>query len=247
MQKSKRVRAIFLALSGACAVGVALRLVISAWVRDITWIRDILERIESSLSFLDSGIWIFIFLFSPFAYLAVFFFAKGYVPSKNIALKISLVICLALLGAYIAIVAFIKVDFMSVLPIWIACGITPVLAAFCTMLFYGGKKWRKTLCVVLASLALCVSTWTMLTGGDYNSRDIIGYSKSPNNTHKVVVVHTKPSKWDVYVACPAWGLWYKQNNAQRVDTDALDHIVWLDENTALLNDNFDYPHTITFK
>ena len=254
MDKAKRKRAAYLALSGVCAVGAVLWIFIFGYTVDvIDWI--LYDILGVSIHF--SGIGLFMMFypnpFNLFAWLAVFLFIKGFVPAKRTALKITIAASSAVLLAYIAVVAFVKVDFISNLPIQIACGITPAFIAFCLMLFYEGKKWRKVLCAILASLALCASTHTLFIGGSFNNRQIVGYSKSPQDSRKVVVVSTinggpfGRDAWESYVACPAWGLWYKQNNAKYVDPDVLDHIIWLDENTAQFSNKYGYEQTITFK
>ena len=242
MQRSKRVRAVFLALSGVCAVGAVL------WIYVLYLVSQVIEICGYLFWFTA----LFPHPLNPFAYLSVFFFVKGFTPGRRKALKISMIACTVLFGAYIAMVAFIKVDFVSALPIQIACGLMPVLAALGVMLFYGGPKWRKALCAVLASLALCASPWALGLGGDYNNRTTIGYSKSPGGTHKVVVLRTSSSgfgrdSWVSYVACPVYGLWYKQDNPEYVDPEALEKIVWIDGHTAQFNDRHNFSRTITFK
>jgi len=185
--------------------------------------------------------------FAPLAVLAVRFFVWGFVPGRRAVLKFSTIICVALLVAYIAIVAYAKIDFESPLPIQIACGLTPVLAAFGVMLFYGGRKWRKVLCAVLASLALAASASTFSAGTGHNNRETIGYSKSPGGTHRIVVVRDLSTKWKLCVACPMYGMWYKQDNPEYVAPDVLQNVVWLDEHTAQFSDRNNYPRTITFK
>jgi len=258
MQRKKCKCVVFLALSVVCAAGAAL------WVLLLFFVSDhVVEPMcyKLGLRWLERGVgqfaWLSLWLpnpVNPFAYLTVFFFVKGFVPGKRKALKASVLICGVLLGAYIAMVAFLKVDFVSVLPIQIACGLAPVLTAFGIMLFYGGKKWRKVLCAVLASLALCASTWTLINGNLYNTRTTIGYSQSPKGTHQIIILAcpSNPSwfgrdNWTSYVACPMYGLWYKQDNPEYVNPDVLQNIVWLDEHTAQFNDRNNYPRTITFR
>jgi len=247
MDKAKRKRAVFLALSGVCAVGAVLWVFVVTVLQDFILFDFLSEVLVFLERFLDGGIWVIVFLFNPLTYLAVSFFVKGYTPGKYMALKISVFACTALLGIYIAMVAFIKIDFVSPLPILIVCGITPVFAAFGVMLFYGGKKWRKALCFVLASLALLASTWTLVIGGANNDRQTIGYSKSPDGTHKIVVLLDIGWGYNSCVACPVYGLLYKQDNPEYVDPDLLQNIVWIDENTAQFDDRNGYPRTITFK
>jgi hypothetical protein len=255
MQRTKRVRVVFLALSGVCAV------LCMAWFSipccryavdalDAIWPYnyDVNGRAYEVIEFIIFA------LFIPLAALAVFFFVKGFVPAKRMVLKIIVLTCILLLGGYIATVAFIKVDFVSVWPIRIVCGITPVLAAFGAMLLYGGKKWCKALCAVLASLALYVSTWTLTIGNMYNTRTIIGYSQSPEETHQIIVFVCPGNislfgrdNWTSYVACPVYGLWYKQDNPEYVDPDVLERVTWIDEHTAQFNDRHGFPRTITFK
>ena len=232
MEKTKRKRAVYLELSGVCAIGAVL------WFFGLMLMEDVF------------GIGIVALYpnpFNPFAYLAVFLFVKGFVPAKRTALKIIIAACTVVLLAYVAIVAFVKVDFISVLPIHIACGLTPVLAAFGVMLFYDGKRWRKILCATLAAMALCISTWTLLMSLWNNYRETVGYSKSPGGTNRVVVLHCNGGFFGFNrdIVSPAYGIWYNQRNFDYAsDPEA---IIWLDENTATINANSDYPLAISFK
>jgi len=239
MQKPKGKRAVYLALSGMCAVLSTTWYWFTNYFWDtIKWI--IIHNIIEIVLY---------FFFIPLAVFAVLFSIKGIVPAKYAALKSSIVACIAILIAYIAIVAFVKVDFVNVWPIRIACGLAPLLMAFLVMLFYGGEKWRRVFCSVLATLALLASTLTFTAGSSSNARDSIGYSESPGGTHKIVVVRDLTTKWKVSVACPVYGLWYKQKDPVYVNPDALENedIVWIDEHTAQINSEHGFQRTITFK
>jgi len=239
MQKTKRKRAVYLALSGVCSVLSTVWILLWEPIWDLCrdWI------------ILDNGVVqvLLMLFFIPLAILAVVFFVMGFVPARHTALKTTMAACIVLLGGYIAMVAFIKVDFINVWPVRIACGLVPLLAVFCILLFYGGGKWHRILCTVLASLTLCVSTILFAAGISNNRRDSIGYSNSPGGTHKIVVVRDLTTKWKVSVACPVYGLWYKQKDPVVVNQDILENIIWLDENTAQIKDQNGYSRTITFK
>lgn len=245
MTRTRRI--VFLSLSGVCAVSAVLWWWLMAFMQDVFllsvvvdafgFVFDLLERL------LDGGVWVAVFFLNPFPYAAVFFFVKGFLPGKHTALKCVVAACIALLSGYIAMVAFVKVDFVSTRPIWIACGLTPILAALFVMLFYGSKKWHRILCSILAVLALCASTFTFMVGAGDNERETIGYAVSPGGRHRVVVVRAH----EAYVACPMTGLLYWQDDVWHVNKDVLQEITWRDENTAQLYDRHGYPRIIKFK
>ena len=249
MEISKRRRAVYLGLSGVCAVGAVFWVILLLLANnfllepilyklDLWWLAG---RIEAFVIFSI----IFPTPLNPLAFLAVFNFTKGFLPAKRVALKISIAVSTILLGAYIAMVAFMKIDFVSVWPIWFACGLAPMLAAFGIMLFYGGRRFRRILCILLASLALCVSATTFTQSLWNNQRTTIGYSKSPKGTHRLVVMEAGGRHRTVWIVSPVNGLWYDQKNFEYASN--LQKIIWLDEDTAVINGDLEYPYTITFK
>ena len=245
MDISKRRRAVWLGLSGVCAALSTIWM--SLWDK-FYGLLNLFWSIIQWRTFYDIAETVLSFFFIPLAVFAVIFFTKGFISAKRTALKLTITACIALLGGYIAVVAFKKFDFISVWPIRIACGLAPLLAAYCILLFYDGEKWRRVLCSVLASLTLCASTLFFSAGCANNRRDTIGYSESPNGTHKIVVVRDLTKKWKICVACPVYGLWYKQKDPIfDVGPDVLEYIVWVDEDTAQIDDKHGHPRTITFK
>jgi len=160
---------------------------------------------------------------------------EGEVLRKRWPWALAAFFCAALLTAYILVVAYIKVDFVSPLPIIIACGLAPLMAAIGVLLCFGGGLFRRFVCCGFAVIFIGMSPIGLLASAAYNKRSTVLYAQSPQGNNKMVVVQTHGRAYDeVYAICPMRGLWYRQQyscvayNQKPIPED----FRWIDEDTV---------------
>ena len=158
---------------------------------------------------------------------------------KSVAAVIAFFAAAALLTAYIFAVAYVKVDFISALPIIFACGLAPVLAAIGFIGCYGGGKIRRALCGFAATVFLCIAPLGFFASMGLNARGTVYVSVSPGGLRRMAAVRAESDiMWGhtVYPICPAWGLWYRQTALLRTDRPPVpEDFRWLDEHTVEVN------------